>query len=150
MGRRRLVDGWAVQVLDELRSVGGGPLKAQEISDRTGLDPAQVYRAFGYLRDFVDRSDNLSWIAGRDGVAISGDYQEVRSYVKTRAGSASTQLRRVLTGSVQPMATHAPPSVLRDVNRIEIGIERLIQDLELVVTEIEEAEKVEAAGAIKS
>lgn len=124
----------ARRILDVLIEQDGIPISLYELGDRAQLTEGNTNKGVAHLRDELLKIEGVAYVAklGRSGgVALTKDRETASDYTVLRAKFAATSLRRVLSGTVQPMIDAATTKTQRrDAESIKVSLIRLIEDLD--------------------
>lgn len=124
----------ARQVLDILIEQDGEPIKVADLMKRTRLTLGNTRKGIAHLRTELAELEGVSYISvptRNGGIALTTDRNRADAYTRARARIARTQLNRVMTGTVRPMMrTATTKAAKREVELIEVQLQRLIEDLD--------------------
>ncbi|MFC7924612.1 hypothetical protein [Streptomyces cinereoruber] len=78
-------------------------LPREQITDRIQATDGQFERAKGYIRDHLTLEKGKAFLAYRGGYMITTDPAKISENVSLRMRRINTELRRVLSGSINPL-----------------------------------------------
>lgn len=90
-------------VLSVLEAADGHPMPNWELAEKTGLSVSKLRRTTLMLRELVYEVDGVWWVWGPQGVALTRDEMNWQSFQLQQKVVIVKQLRRVLTGMIEPM-----------------------------------------------
>ncbi|MFJ8376946.1 hypothetical protein ACIQ9I_36015 [Streptomyces sp. NPDC094461] len=78
-------------------------LPRERVTDRIHATDGQFERAKGYIRDHMTMEKGKAFLAYRGGYMITTDPAKIAENASLRMRRINTELRRVLSGSINPL-----------------------------------------------